>query len=71
LANNKIVIQQQRAKQQELETARFASLAETTKENETREMTTWKGLPKGDVWCEPTEAWSQYGSPIQRRDGIG
>ena len=34
-------------------------------------MTTWKGLPKGDVWCEPTEAWSQYGSPIQRRDGIG
>ena len=35
LANNKMVIQQQRAEQQELETARFASLAETTKENET------------------------------------
>ena len=34
LANNKMVIQQQRAKQQELETARLASLAETTKENE-------------------------------------
>ena len=34
LANNKMVIQQQRAKQQELETARVASLAETTKENE-------------------------------------
>jgi len=30
-----MVIQQQRAEQQELETARFASLAETTKENET------------------------------------
>ena len=29
-----MVIQQQRAKQQELETARLASLAETTKENE-------------------------------------
>ena len=34
LANSKMVIQQQRAKQQELETARLASLAETTKENE-------------------------------------
>ena len=34
LANNKMVIQQQRAKQQELETARLASLAETTNENE-------------------------------------
>ena len=32
LANNKTVIQQQRAKQQELETARLASLAESTKE---------------------------------------
>jgi len=34
LANSKMAIQQQRAKQQELETARLASLAETTKENE-------------------------------------
>ena len=33
LASNKMVIQQQRAKQQELETARLASLAETTNEN--------------------------------------
>ena len=32
LANNKMVIQQQRAIQQELETARLASLAESTKE---------------------------------------
>ena len=37
LANNKMMIQQQRAKQQELETARLASLAETTKEKKTEE----------------------------------
>ena len=35
LANNKEVIQQQRTKREEIETARLASLSETTKEEET------------------------------------
>ena len=35
LANNKEVIQQQRTKREEIETARLASLSETTKDEET------------------------------------